>query len=158
MAHVLRSFIRHVGLWWSGKCMHRIAHVVRRAFHLWSKEKWRSIYHGTCAAQFHSSFGVVLEWAMAMWWRGVVVGGWMHLNIAHVLSSMLVHMYTSLSFVSSCIFSQVCSPVYVSHLCFRIVGRHLFFLGHGVGQGVRVMVAIALLVFCRQRTLSTDAL
>ena len=87
-----------------------------------------------------------------------MVGGWVQLNIAHVLSSMLVHMYTSLSFVSSCIFSQVCSPVYVSHLCFRIVGRHLFFLGHGVGQGVRVMVAIALLVFCRQRTLSTDAL
>ena len=29
MAHVLRIFIRHVGLWWSGKCMYRIAHVVR---------------------------------------------------------------------------------------------------------------------------------
>ena len=29
MAHVLRIFIRHVGFWWSGKCMYRIAHVVR---------------------------------------------------------------------------------------------------------------------------------
>ena len=29
MAHVLRIFIRLVGLWWSGKCMYRIAHVVR---------------------------------------------------------------------------------------------------------------------------------
>ena len=29
MAHVLRIFIRLVGLWWSGKCMYRVAHVVR---------------------------------------------------------------------------------------------------------------------------------
>ena len=29
MAHVSRIFIRHVGLWWSGKSMYRIAHVVR---------------------------------------------------------------------------------------------------------------------------------
>ena len=29
MAHVLHIFIRHVGLWWSGKYMYRIAHVVR---------------------------------------------------------------------------------------------------------------------------------
>ena len=70
-----------------------------------AKKTRRSIYHGTCAAHFHSSFGVVVEWAMGMRWRGLVVGGWMHVNIAHVLLSMLVHMYTSLSFVSSCIFS-----------------------------------------------------
>ena len=49
-------------------------------------------------------FGVVVELAMKMWWRGVGVGGWMHLNNAHVLSSMLVHMYSSVSFVSRCIF------------------------------------------------------
>ena len=97
-----------------------------------AQKKWRSIYHGTCAAHFHSSFGVVVEWAMGMWWRGVVVGGWMHLNIAHVLSSMLVHIYSSLSFLSSCISLQVFSPMYVSHLWLLIVGRHLFFLGHGV--------------------------
>ena len=60
MAHVLRIFIRQLGLWWMGN-------------------------------------GNVVGW--------VVVGGWMHLNIAHVLLSMLVHMYSSLSFVSSCIFS-----------------------------------------------------
>ena len=29
-------------------------------------------------------------------------------------------------------FPQVFSPMYVSHLWFLIVGRHLFFLGHGV--------------------------
>ena len=106
--------------------------------------KWRSIYHGTCAAHFHSSFGVVVEWAMGMRWRGVVVGGWMHLNIAHVLSSMLVHMYSSLSVVSSCISSQDFGPMCVSCLWFFIVGRHLFFLGYGVSQGVSVIVAIAL--------------
>ena len=63
MAHGLRIFIRHVGLWWSGSC------------------------------------GVVVEWARGMWWRGVLLGGCMHLSMAHVLSSLLVHMQSSVSFV-----------------------------------------------------------
>ena len=29
MAHVLRIFICHMGLWWSGKCTYRMAHVAR---------------------------------------------------------------------------------------------------------------------------------
>ena len=84
------------------------------------RKKGLIIYHGTCAAHFHSSFGVVVEWAMGMWWRGVVVGGWMHLNIAHVLSSMLVHMYSSLSFVSSCIFLR-----FLAHCMYRTCGSSL---------------------------------
>ena len=40
-----------------------------------AKKNGRSIYHGTCAAHFHSSSEVLVEWAMGMWWRGVVLGG-----------------------------------------------------------------------------------
>ena len=54
--------------------------------------KNRIIYHGTCAAHFHLSCGVVVEWARGMWWRGVLLGGCMHRSMAHVLSSLLVHM------------------------------------------------------------------
>ena len=65
-----------------------------------AKKKWRSIYHGTCAAHFHSSVGVVVD---GQWECGGMGRGWwvVHLNIAPVLSSLLVHTYSSLSFVSS---------------------------------------------------------
>ena len=72
-----------------------------------AKKRRRSIYHGTCAALFHSSFGVVVEWAMEMCWKGVVVDGCMQVNIPHVLSSFHVHMYSSLYCVSASIFAHV---------------------------------------------------
>ena len=97
-----------------------------------ARTQWCSIYHGTCAAHFHCSFGVVVGWGMEMWWRGFLLGGCTGLSIPNVLSSCLVDMYSLLSFVTLCICTHDFSAMYVSHLCLVIVGPHLFFLRHGV--------------------------
>ena len=71
-----------------------------------AQKKRRSIYHGTCAAHFHSSFGVVVAWAMGMWWRGVVVGGCMHvvggcMHVIYVCSYILVALISVILHFSS---------------------------------------------------------
>ena len=51
---------------WSLCCLHHSAVCLERFTSqgfLVKHRKNRSIYHGTCAARFHSSCGVVLEWA-----------------------------------------------------------------------------------------------
>ena len=71
-----------------------------------AQKKRRGIYHGTSAAHFHSSFGVVVAWAMGMWWRGVVVGGCMHvvggcMHVIYACSYILVALISVILHFSS---------------------------------------------------------
>ena len=77
MAHELRIFIPHVGLCWSAKCMHRIAHVVRSALHLCSKDTMVK----------HLSWDMCCAFPLLIWGCGGVGNG----NVVERVSAWWVH-------------------------------------------------------------------